>query len=136
MPLSGVIEEATARLLLDTFPELLNVGDGNQKIPLGIACEKGQTELVRYIIEKGGLIQHGDYLGRTPLHEAARSNRLHAIKLLLDYGADVSAKDNLGRTPLDRAMVASLTANPFVVDVLGRAVPNQVKQQQQKPLLN
>jgi ankyrin repeat protein len=67
--------------------------------------ERGDTERVREILEKGVLEINGrDNRGKTVLHWACEGRNVEIVRLLLDAGADVNG-DNTGNetTPLHRA---------------------------------
>ncbi|XP_018336887.1 protein fem-1 homolog C [Agrilus planipennis] len=81
--------------------------------PLFIACKKGQTEIVEYLINVCGadIEQRGLYEVPedrsvhcvTPLWCAAVSGKLDVIKCLVNNGADVNAVSDTGSTPVRSA---------------------------------
>ncbi len=66
-------------------------------------CEvaaKGDTELVKVLLEKNADVNAKDTKGVTPLVYAAFGGHEKIVKMLLDRGADVNAMANDGRRPL------------------------------------
>jgi ankyrin repeat protein len=67
------------------------------------AAEKGQTEKVQAILEKGAGVNSTDKAGNTALILSAKSGHIETVKLLLDKGADVNAMNKSNRTALIEA---------------------------------
>ena len=61
-------------------------------------------DVVRFLVQRGGDIDHPGEKGKTPLHEAVAGGYRGIAKLLVGQGADVNAVDGEGRTPLDLAV--------------------------------
>eukprot|EP00754_Rhynchopus_humris_P029394 Rhum_TRINITY_DN15214_c1_g1::Rhum_TRINITY_DN15214_c1_g1_i10::g.144589::m.144589 len=77
--------------------------------PLHLAVRRGNPELCRLLLERGGNVHaRNDWLD-TPLHQAvfARSTEVQAEQctLLIDGGSDLEARNDQGRTPLHEAVV-------------------------------
>lgn len=75
--------------------------------PLHVAAERGNTEVVKLLLEAKADIDPKDDDGKTPLHWAVHSGRSEAVKVLIEAGADINARDNDGNTPLDIAIQRS-----------------------------
>ncbi|XP_018573079.1 protein fem-1 homolog C [Anoplophora glabripennis] len=81
--------------------------------PLFIACKKGQTEIVDYLISvcRADIEQKGLYEVQedrsthvvTPLWCAAVSGKLSVVEILLKHGADINAVSDTGSTPVRSA---------------------------------
>ena len=71
--------------------------------PLYIACQKGQVEAARLLLENGAEVDQADKDGATPLFAACENGHVDAARLLLDKGADVDRATNRGDTPLSIA---------------------------------
>lgn len=84
--------------------------------PLHIACERGNLELITYLVEHGADInaktdptkdillsgyRYND--GTTPLHIACKSGRLEIIKYLAEHGAEINIINEHDETPLSIA---------------------------------
>ncbi len=68
------------------------------------AAARGDTSVIRRMLDYGADIDQRNAAGRTPLAEAAKSGQLKAVKLLLDEGAEVNIYDTeSGFTPLHSA---------------------------------
>ena len=65
------------------------------------ACEAGDLDRVRILIENGEDINCGDLFGRTPLH-CARS--VEIARYLVEQGADINCKNNDGHYPFQHAL--------------------------------
>ena len=66
--------------------------------PLHMAAEKGQTNLVKVLLDWGANINATDanWQGGTALPRAARQGHIEVVKLLLDRGAAIDATTNNG----------------------------------------
>lgn len=73
------------------------------KTALHISVERGNLEIVQFLLLYGIDVNKRDGSGRTALHYAARSPHLEIVSELLAAGADLEARDKEGRTPLHAA---------------------------------
>jgi ankyrin repeat protein len=71
--------------------------------PLHQACENGEVECARLLLEHGANPNARNSDGYTPLHEACQHGRAGCAKLVLEAGADVDAEAGDGGTPLHAA---------------------------------
>ncbi|KAJ8045832.1 Ankyrin repeat and EF-hand domain-containing protein 1 [Holothuria leucospilota] len=85
------------------------------KTALMVACAKGNTEVVEFLLASGADITIIDNFRWTPLHHACLSGQLDLVQLLLRYGADINAQSLNGATPLMRAIQ---TSSPEIVQYL------------------
>jgi uncharacterized protein len=74
---------------------------------LMVACENGDINWVKSLIENGANVNHKNDCGRTPLMQAAHNGHLPIIKLLLVKGADINTKDERGYSALSLAELIS-----------------------------
>ena len=75
----------------------------NGLLALNRACERGQLEIVKLLVEAGADPNARGRQGYTSLHEAAKNNHLPVVQYLLSRGADYKATDDKGSTPVDLA---------------------------------
>jgi len=76
--------------------------------PLHYACVFPDPEIIKIIINNGGLVDIRGPENRTPLMQLSRSiYGLRSINVVLDKGADIDAKDIKGRTALMHAIPVS-----------------------------
>ncbi|KAK7476855.1 hypothetical protein BaRGS_00031937 [Batillaria attramentaria] len=95
--------ERVVKILLE-YGASLEVGDWEKgRKPLHIACEHGNNDLVKILLDAGASVDAQDNNGRTPLHVACRYNHVDVMKSLLATESDVDAKDDSGFTPLHLA---------------------------------
>ena len=75
---------------------------------------RGDTEVVKAYLDKGGNVNLMDEPGMTPLHHAVnadlRGSHLEMVKLLIERGANVNAVDDTHFTPLHLASPAATAA--------------------------
>ena len=70
------------------------------------AVRRGNTEILKLLLEGGADPNVADGDGLTPLLFVARRQKYKAVaKLLLDYGANPNKADQVGRTPLHYAVI-------------------------------
>jgi ankyrin repeat protein len=107
-----------ARLLVGKGAHV-NVQSKQGRTPLMVsALRRGNSAIVKLVLEKGGDPKLSTIRGDTALHSAASAGDAESIRLLLAKGANVHATDLLGRTPL---FAASTTAIPAAIQVLIQA---------------
>ena len=74
--------------------------------PLLMACNIGNLEIVKLLIEKGADLDRVNKDGETPLFVACQNGNEKVVKLLLDTGGvDLNQANNKGETPLFRACI-------------------------------
>lgn len=115
--------------------------DLNAKSPMGFpplvfAAARQQRDIVRYLLERGALVNARDENGYTALHWAPDRKRhgSEIASLLLDKGAEIDARtDLLGETPLHRAVTAEDGAVVALLIERG-ADPNAMRSEGRAPM--
>lgn len=74
--------------------------DGDARTPLIWASFYGHRELLRWIIDRGGNVNHQDRNGHCALHFVAQEKHAEVAEILLGAGAETESRDVYGNTPL------------------------------------
>lgn len=85
--------------LLESYPELINEKNGEGLTALHYACDRGNLEMVQFLVEEGANVNIQDSYGETPLHVAKIADELEIINYLITKGADMNKKNIDGFTP-------------------------------------
>lgn len=94
----GDLGTLQAALEAGVDPDVL---EPNGATPLIVSAMFGQTDLVRFLIEREAALDIQNNDGATALHVAALFGHPQAVKLLLDAGADRKVQNNDGLTARD-----------------------------------
>ncbi|XP_059907695.1 ankyrin repeat domain-containing protein 66 isoform X2 [Gadus macrocephalus] len=87
--------------------------DWNHKTPLHWAAAKGQTEIVRLLVESGGRSCLRTDNGWTAAHFAAEAGRLGVLRLLHAFHAPVDKQDISGDRPIRLAEIAEVESEAY-----------------------
>ncbi|XP_062615390.1 uncharacterized protein LOC134277119 [Saccostrea cucullata] len=106
---------------MDVFKHFLNenVNDlmDDATSPLMLASKKGNTNIVRLLLQQNASVNHHNEAGHAPIHYACISGVIETVTCLLDYGAKPDDVDNLGMSPL---MLAAANGHIDVVQLLSK----------------
>ena len=82
----------------------LNCFDAFRSTPLHYASQRGQFEIVKYLIDEVKILAESknNFL-QTPLHEAVGHGYFNIVEILVPKMSDISTEDIDGKTPLDYA---------------------------------
>jgi len=89
----GVQLEATSNL--DSTPLI--------KTASSFGSDEDVKKVVKFLLDKGAVVNATDYRGRAALHVACGGGKLETARLLLDHGAGLEARDQSNHTPLHHA---------------------------------
>jgi hypothetical protein len=90
----------------------VTVANGRREMPLHVACEIGDLELVEEMLRRGADLEGASLFaprgltmrhGSRPLHVASRLGHMDVVNALLDKGALVNSVDQLGWSSLGQA---------------------------------
>ncbi|XP_078351971.1 uncharacterized protein LOC144636654 isoform X2 [Oculina patagonica] len=109
--------------LLNRTKLLTDQPDDHGFTPLMYACESGNAECVKLLLENGASIKCVDSHGTTSLHLASMSGDTQCVQLLLNYGHQVDCVDRYGWPPL---LYANFKAHESCVLALMKPKPEQV----------
>jgi RNA polymerase sigma factor (sigma-70 family) len=98
------LTELLARMLT-ADPEMPRRRDSERRTPLHHAAYSGQSEAVRFLLERGATINAVAGNGATPLNLAVVRQHHSLVAQLLQAGADVNQADHRGETPIFAACV-------------------------------
>ncbi|KAJ5094789.1 hypothetical protein N7456_010650 [Penicillium angulare] len=73
------------------------------KTALLVACERGDDNLVKLLLECGANPATPDDENRSPIWCAAQNGHSKVVRLLIDYGSNITARNSRGWTPLNIA---------------------------------
>jgi len=73
--------------------------------PLMYACQRGSTDVVRDLLERGANPNKTDKNNLTALHRACNRGYLDIVKLLIEKGAQIDVRYSDGITPLHIACI-------------------------------
>ena len=77
----------------EKYNQNLEEKDINESTPLHLACEKGNEEIIIFLLSLGCNINCKDKFGRTPLLICFLFNQIKIMKKLIQRGADFNIKD-------------------------------------------
>ena len=83
--------------------KILDIRDTEKSTPLFAAVQKGNENIVKYLVEHDADVNHKNACGETSLFAAARRGNENIIKYLVEHGADVN-EGIYGNTPLFAAV--------------------------------
>ena len=122
-PTTEATTEEPEELLITPLPELspqeelerlnIHLTDYNQQ--LFVAAEKGETNIVKWLIAANANVNTKNEKGETPLFAAAKNGRTDIVKCLIEANADVDAENTYGETPLFEAV---RNGKPDIVELL------------------
>ena len=88
--------ERLQMLLLEHGGDLNNVCGAFDETLLSVACWRGHSAVVRFLVEQGADIEKADPDGWTPLHVSSVYGFVEVVRYLLEQGADRDKKGNSG----------------------------------------
>lgn len=79
----------------------VNIKDGvSFYTPLIYAAERGNMEVVKYLVENGAIVKQSDLIDLTALMVASQNGHLNVVRYLLDHNADVNEQNKNHETPI------------------------------------
>nr|KAG5697807.1 hypothetical protein BaRGS_016069 [Batillaria attramentaria] len=91
-----------ARMLIEHGADVHARTDVMLITPLHRACESGNVEVARVLLENGASLSEGNMIGDTALIVACVSGSVEMVRFLLERGADVNEKNNYNQTALHK----------------------------------
>jgi ankyrin repeat protein len=85
---------------LEASTKGINAIDANGRTSLYWAAARGDTAIVKSLLEVGADTEIRDFESSTALFQAVKMNHMDCVKLLLEHGADSSKRDAFGATML------------------------------------
>ncbi|WP_032809298.1 MULTISPECIES: ankyrin repeat domain-containing protein [unclassified Leptospira] len=117
----GNLESASNLLSLNLIFDL----DSRGRNAVFYAIESRKSNVLKFVLEKGGEANRKDNSGEYPIHFAARQSNARMITLLVDYGADINATNRYNENALD---IALQYRNTDVADILiGKGLTKPLK---------
>ena len=100
----------------------MNVRDHRKQTPLHVAVEKGDDELITFLLEKKADSNVTDLHGNTPLDLAAKNRHETAFDLLLTHSSS-SKEDDAVKKTIKRALNPDRVKDDFVKEKLSVMSP-------------
>jgi ankyrin repeat protein len=97
-------QPAIAHLLLRSLPEQVSHENLIGEMPLHIACQRMDGEMIDALLEAGADANHGNYRGMTPLMFSADRGDIDTMAILIDAGADIHRQTRGGNSALHIAV--------------------------------
>jgi len=101
---------------MDRWSNVQNYEAGNTALLK--ACQWGNLDAIKTLIDAGAKVDLANELGATPLMAAASHLQLEAVELLLARGANVTLKSNFGATARDLAKKRNVTPESRAVEIV------------------
>ncbi|MBO6506197.1 MAG: ankyrin repeat domain-containing protein [Kordiimonadaceae bacterium] len=98
-----------------------NAKDFTGRPVLGMAARTGNVELVKRLLEAGGVVDAPDEIGFTPLMEAARDGKIEVVRFLLAEGANPNHASEASALFLTPMHMAGLSGSADMVQLLADA---------------
>lgn len=114
----------TFQARIQTLDDANTAREDNNKSILMYAVWVGNTDAVKYLIEKGADVNAQDTGGATALHLAAWKGHTPIALYLIEKGASTTAMSKEGMTPMDIAMMRE---NRDIMEAIDKAVPKRKK---------
>ena len=96
----GMLDRTAADDEAGAPEEKSDIPQPEPKTPLFIACEAGNVDAARLLLDNGAAVDRANQNGATPLIMACQNGHVDAARLLLDNGAEVDRAKQNGVTPL------------------------------------
>ena len=99
------IESGSVTDLQNIMKKITNSRDDKQRTPLHKAVAKGDTEIIKYLIDNEAELNAQDVVGRTPLYDAAVKGNIKIAKMLIEKEVKVNTKtkNDFSDSPLHAA---------------------------------
>lgn len=95
-----------AAQMLSEEPNWIHATSSTGETALHYLAVEGDTEAVKFLIDKGADVNTATPYGDTPLTGAAQAGHVETCLLLIEKGADVNAKDGIDFTAMHHAAKA------------------------------
>ena len=79
-------------------PSIVLSADKDGMTCLHWASDRGHTEMVRFLLDKGSAVNAQDHCGNTPLHIAVMAGQKETVRLLIDSKADMTVTNSEGES--------------------------------------
>ncbi|KAJ5318775.1 uncharacterized protein N7506_011479 [Penicillium brevicompactum] len=125
---SGSVDTVKVILGYPAGASTLEARDKSGRTPLVGAADRGQAEIVEYLIQNGADINSKDDSEKTALHVSCEGDLDQVVKILLQSGSgiDIEAKNSEGETALAVAIEWQATEAIKLLVAVGAKVPDGV----------
>jgi ankyrin repeat protein len=98
---------SSVEYLLENYNCNINIGDINGSHPIHFACQRGEIDIIKNLVNNGANVKVKNNWGITPLHylfQGIKESSMQSINILLKEGASFDEKDKNNTTPVTWAL--------------------------------
>jgi ankyrin repeat protein len=92
--------DGVTKFLIVERSQDVNARGFDDETPLGVACRRGNLEVVRFLVEHGANMESRDGDDYSPFERASEKRHMETALFLLENGVDFKAQDKYKNTPL------------------------------------
>ena len=108
----------------EDFRKEVNHQDSEGFTALHFAARRGETSIIKALVDNGADVNLSENYGFLPIHEATIAKKVNAVKELIQLGSDTNMKIKIGydiyETGDSALQIAKKTKNAKIIDLLSK----------------